>query len=817
MRALLIGTALACSAAGPARAQQASAQAGNARAFTIPAQPLTTAVTAFGDQAGLQVTVDGAILSGLSSQAVVGRYSPAEALSRLLAGTGITYRWVDGRSIALERAPVAANGAIHLGAVQVAGENGSGSGPASIAASLTSDPNATEGTGSYTTRAMTSATRLDLSPRQTPQSVTVITRERMDRENIKDVEDVVAATPGLSVIRGDARPAFYSRGFAIDRLTQNGISTSFDSYVPSSLGNMAMNDRIEVVRGASGLLQGSGNPSAAINMFRKMPTRSFQVLGNVSAGSWNDYSGMVDIGGPLDSGGKLRARAVGYVRDADTFRSGERATSKMFYATIEGDLTDSTTINIGYSWFKSHGNIVWGGLPLNADGTHLNVPRSTFVAANWEYMNQLSQSVYGQVRQDFGGGWSALLNAVYTDAKSSLLGTWLMNDTVNGGYGHVWWAGDRHRRQKAADLYVTGPFKLLGRTHQLVVGGTISRETSRDRSWFDSWSSLITHGLDLTTWDHTAPLPVLSDKAPSQGDYSNQDDIYATARFSLADPLTLIVGLRGDWLNRTSWGERQEVHGHLTKYGGLVLDLNKTYSAYVSYTDIFQAQSNRDVNLKFLAPIIGQNYELGVKGAWFNGGLNASAALFRMDSVNRARLLLDQGGCPTYPADSCYEASGLVRSQGVDMELDGALARNWQIGAGFTWSRAEYRKDNNASRIGQLLSTAVPTTQLKVSTNYTLPGKLDRFNIGGRVIWQSEIYYDVELANESTVSNAQKGYAVVDLMAGFKPVDWLSVQLAVNNLFDKTYYTAISSGGDYGAEEIFGKPRNVMVTLRAKY
>lgn len=129
-RALACGTALALAmAAAPGLAQQrpsGAEQSQGVRQFNIPAQSLTTAVTAFGDQADLQVTVDGAILSGLSSQAVAGRFSPAEALSRLLTGTGITYRWVDRRSVALERAPKSADGAIQLGPVRVEGEGSGG-------------------------------------------------------------------------------------------------------------------------------------------------------------------------------------------------------------------------------------------------------------------------------------------------------------------------------------------------------------------------------------------------------------------------------------------------------------------------------------------------------------------------------------------------------------------------------------------------------------------------------------------------------------------------------------------------------------------
>lgn len=137
-RALAGSTALVLASTQPSMAQEGAQpqQAGRTRQFDIPSQPLTSAVTTFGDQGGLQITVDGAILSGLTSPPVVGSFSPADALSRLLTGTGITFRWVDSRSIALERVPQVAqptgDGSIRLGPLQVEGRTAAASGETGV-------------------------------------------------------------------------------------------------------------------------------------------------------------------------------------------------------------------------------------------------------------------------------------------------------------------------------------------------------------------------------------------------------------------------------------------------------------------------------------------------------------------------------------------------------------------------------------------------------------------------------------------------------------------------------------------------------------
>ena len=70
----------------------------------------------------------------------------------------------------------------------------------------------------------------------------------------------------------------------------------------------------------------------------------------------------------------------------------------------------------------------------------------------------------------------------------------------------------------------------------------------------------------------------------------------------------------------------------------------------------------------------------------------------------------------------CYEAAGKVRSQGIDLELIGALTPDWQIGAGYTFAQAKYRKDADHNKEGRLFDTDVPRHLFKLNTVYTLPG-----------------------------------------------------------------------------------------------
>src|SRR5690606_21267946 len=132
----------------------------------------------------------------------------------------------------------------------------------------------TEGTGSYTTGSTSSATRLNLSVKETPQSVTVMTRQRLDDQRLRDLADVFEATPGVSLHRTSGyeagAPAVYARGTIINSFQIDGVPTS-DS-LRSYVQRTAIYDRVEIVRGATGLMNSLGTPAATINLLRKRPT-----------------------------------------------------------------------------------------------------------------------------------------------------------------------------------------------------------------------------------------------------------------------------------------------------------------------------------------------------------------------------------------------------------------------------------------------------------------------------------------------------------------------------------------------------------------
>lgn len=281
---------------GAAQAQVTEA----ARDYAVPAGPLDQALVAFGRVSGAKLVFNAQQMQGRQSAGVQGRHAVEPALQQLLAGTGM-------------QAVRAADGGYVLGSgPQVANQAGQAALPA---VTVTSNQlgEITERSGSYAAGTIATATRLPLTQRETPQSISVVTRQKMDDFDLTTIDEVMSHVPGISVVTYDSeRTEYYARGFAIQNFQYDGIPMRRDSAFSAgnTLTDMVIYDRVEVLKGSTGLLTGSGEPGATINLVRKKPTRAFQGHVTASAGSWDSYRGEVDLSGAVNASGSVRARGV---------------------------------------------------------------------------------------------------------------------------------------------------------------------------------------------------------------------------------------------------------------------------------------------------------------------------------------------------------------------------------------------------------------------------------------------------------------------------------------------------------------------------
>lgn len=256
--------------------------------------------------------------------------------------------------------------------------------------------------------------------------------------------------------------------------------------------------------------------------------------------------------------------------------------------------------------------------------------------------------------------------------------------------------------------------------------------------------------------------------------------------------------------------------GIFTPYAAAIYDVSPDWSVYASLTEIYKPQANYLSGPldrgRPLDPITGRNYELGAKSSLMGGALTASAALYRIERKGEA--VLD----PTWPESShdmgiacCYLAQGRIISEGLDLELSGEIAPDWQVFAGYTYNHNKNTRDDVA------FNALTPRHQLKLWTEYRLPGDAAPWSVGGGVTVNSAQATTGTARINGENQNyriEQGGYAVWDAQVSYRIHDRWQMALNVNNLFDKSYYSALGmpTGGNW-----YGEPRSTTLTLRGQF
>ncbi|ELQ6140182.1 ferric-rhodotorulic acid/ferric-coprogen receptor FhuE [Cronobacter sakazakii] len=669
----------------------------------------------------------------------------------------------------------------------------------------------------YSVKTTTSGTKMLLVPRDIPQSVSVISQQRMQDQQLTTIEDVLENTTGVTASRIDtSRTNFFARGFYISNFAYEDMPTFLDNRwnFGDTAGDTAIYDKIEIVRGAAGLMSGTGNPSAYVNMVRKhADSQTFK--GNVSAtyGSWDKQRYVMDVQSPLVESGKVRGRVVAGYQDNDSFVERNHYRKKFIYGVVDADITESTLLSLGYDYQKSEEDSpTWGGFPsLYSDGSRTHFRRGFNTAADWAYSDLDSTKIFANLTQRFNNGWEAKVNAMHAETNFDNRMMYIdgFPDKTTGRYNAALWQGAwggwnvGERKQDSVDAFVRGGYELAGRQHEMMFGGSYSRQRNNyDNSYPVNDNSGLMDVGNIHDYDgNTVANPTWSSFALYQRDVIRQKSIYAATRLSLADPLHLILGARyTEWnakynLERKPDEIRRSKADDVTPYAGLIYDIDDTWSAYASYTSIFQPSGQRDVNSEFLDPTTGKAYEAGLKADWFNTRLTASLAVFRIEQDNVA---LNTGVIiPGSGGQTAYKSVDGTVSKGVELELNGALTDNWQL----TFGASRYVAEAGD---GVAVNPDQPRTTMKLFTRYQLP-TLPALTVGGGARWQTKTWQDIAGPNGDT-RISQNGYTVVDLFTRYQATKNLAVQANLNNVFDKVYYDYLGTYGVYGA------PRNFSMT-----
>lgn len=656
------------------------------------------------------------------------------------------------------------------------------------------------------------ATGLGLSLFETPQSVSVITSQRIIDQGFSGINEVVAQTVGVSAKQLDTtRNTFSARGFDIDKYQIDGVPLAWSLAGDSgeTITDVSIYERIEVVRGATGLLTGAGDPSASINLVRKH-ANSTELTGYVNAGvgRWNNRFVTTDVSTGLDAEGDLRVRFVAKKEVGDSFMDIPEDDKTVLYGVVDADLTEQTSVSFGTSYQDNDPKgSTWGGLAAwFSDGTATNWDRSITSAADWTYWASTNENSFANLVHNFANGWQAKASFNHTQntADTQLLYIFGAPDKETGLGLSPWpYKSSGISKQNSLDLQLKGDYQLLGHDHEFVVGVLNSKQQAETVT-FAQTSAFVPVGNFYEWTGSTYPEPTFSTTPAVAVDLNTeQDGYYAATRFSLTDDLKLIAGGRLSKWERTgvNYGviENFGDDSVFVPYAGLMYQLNANHNAYISQTEIFKPQNARLASGAFIDPLEGTNTELGLKSSFLDGAVQTAVAVFKVEQDNLAQAIGTFPPVGNNLPETMYRAAQGVESEGFEVEVIGQLMDNWNISAGYSQFKAE-------DAAGTEVNTDHPRKKLNVFTTYDFANELQGLVIGGGISWEDEQY-----SGTAPKILRQDSYSLVSLMARYDVTEQLSVQFNVDNLFDETYYSQIGFFEQYG----YGTPRNF--TLGATY
>ncbi|SER92031.1 outer-membrane receptor for ferric coprogen and ferric-rhodotorulic acid [Vreelandella subterranea] len=697
----------------PAMAQTAQQQT---RQYDIPAGPVSTVLNRFAAEAGVFISGAGELGQGRQSQGVQGQYSVGEGLERLLNGTSLrAVREGDG-TYRLEERP---NG-VALSTVEVTG--------ARLPYGMTENSN------SYTSESATIGLGSQ-SVKETPQSVSVVTRERLDDQGTTSLAEAMRNVTGVTVNEyGGNQYTIKARGYNIDSFLMDGspVQDVGSAWESAGVFDTALLDRIEVLRGPAGILHGSGEPSGTINLVRKRALAESQASVSHSAGTDNAYRGVADVTGSLDNKGRVRGRFVGVYDDRDSFIDRVYSENQIGYGTLEFDLSSETTLSMGVTVqeeeFRPH-----SGLPAYSDGTLPNVDRSTYLGSDWDKQTGDAQRYFIELEHRLanGGEITFKANRLNRDAnlRKSSEGV-LTADKGTGDFGIRQIAWDLEKKDDYIETQVSSPFQLAGASHEAVFGASY-QNSEVSNEWVYGAPQYLPQNLYDPIHNRTEPD---FDGTPGRTELNiEQHASYGQLRSNMLDDFTLALGGRINWWETNNFlgGETSGDDGiEFIPYAGLIYRLNEELNLYTSYTGIFAPQTAVGTDGEPIKPREGEQYEAGIKGSHAEGNLNWHAAVFRIEDTNRAYT------DPNNPGFSI--PIGEAKSEGFELEVSGQLLPRWDISAGYAYTQTEFVRD--ASSEGLTLSPDTPEHNFNLWSRYRFSDVPDQgWRIGAGVNTVSSI------------------------------------------------------------------------------
>lgn len=661
---------------------------------------------------------------------------------------------------------------------------------------------ATEKNGDYSSFAATVGTKIPASLREIPQSVSIITNRQVKDRNVDTFDQLARKTPGLRVLSNDdGRSSVYARGYEYSEYNIDGLPAQMQS-INGTLPNLFAFDRVEVMRGPSGLFDSSGEMGGIVNLVRKRPTKAFQGHMAAGFGTHKQYKAEADVSGSLNSDGSVRGRVMAQTVGASPRPAEKNNRHETFYAAADWDINPDTVLGAGYL-YQQRRLAPYNGLPADADGKLPSLPQHAFVGADWNKFKMHSHDVFADLKHYFGNGGYGKVGMRYSDRKADSNYTFAGSKLNNAGKADVAGLGtDIKQKAFAVDASYSRPFALGNTANEFVIGA----DYNHFRSTNEQGRSTVASNIALDGFHSVSYVDLIQNaRAGAHGykhtlDTENLDKfgVYGKSVFHPADGLSLISGGRLGHYKIES-GDGKTLHKasrtKFTGYAGAVYDLNDNNSLYASFSQLYTPQTSLGTDGKLLKPRQGNQFEVGYKGSHMDDRLNTRISLYRLKDKNAA--------APLNPNNkkTRYAALGKRVMEGVETEISGAMTPKWQIHAGYSYLHSQIKTASNSRDDGIFL--LMPKHSANLWTTYQVTPEL---TIGGGVNAMSGI--------TSSAGMHAGGYATFDAMAAYRFTPKLKLQINADNIFNRHYYARVGGTNTFN---IPGSERSLTANLRYSF
>ena len=656
--------------------------------------------------------------------------------------------------------------------------------------------------GYHATRSA-SATRTDTAIHETPQSISVVSKdvvEDLGATRLQDALDYAGGVGRANNFGGQGLTTFTVRGFTTGEFYRNGF--------PINRGYPNMPDantieRLEVLRGPATMLYGRGDPGGTFNVVSKQPLAERTVTLGSQLNDQGMKRGTLDASGPLDEEGRLAYRLNVVGEGGDTFRDHVETERYGVTPVITWQATDDTKVTFEGDFMRNNHPLDRGLTRFpNQRGTP---SRDTFWgdkdAGKLHNDNNMAQLRFEHALNDnwtLGGGFQWLDgslkgNAIEANGPGSL-GADGRTLQRNFNYRKLEWT------DKDYQLNLTGHFSTGGFDHTLLTG--IEYEDYDYKSIIQRSSAVAgTYPIDIFDPVYGQTRPALTRTPTHDKENLKTYAAFVQDQVALTERLKVLAGARferfeHDYQNYVgkSW---QAADNAVTPRVGVIYDLTDTVAVYADAARSFKPNTGASREGVSFAPEKGKSYEMGIKWEALDRQLSIDAAIYQIEKKNV--LAVD----PADTTNTFNVAAGQVRSRGFDLNVAGNLTPEWRVIGGYAYVDAEVTRDTTLRSGTRLMN--IPRNSFSLLNVYEFQdGALKGLGlgVGGK-------YVDQRSGQTANTAFSMDAYTVVDLLGYYKVNERVRLNLDVKNLFNREY-----EEGAFGNIYAYpGAPRTVQVGI----